>query len=72
MQAWAQVDSDGVWHPMGQPIGPTPKRSFQLPMVIRRGDHYRIKLTGTGACRIYSITRERYGGSAYNATPGRT
>ena len=72
VQAWAQVDSDGVWHPMGQPIGPTPKRSFQLPMVIRRGDHYRIKLTGTGACRIYSITRERYGGSAYNATPGRT
>ena len=72
VQAWAQVDSDGVWHPMGQPIGPTPKRSFQLPMVIRRGDHYRIKLTGTGRCRIYSITRERYGGSAYNATPGRT
>lgn len=72
MQAWAQVDSDGEWLPMGQPIGPTPKRSFQLPTVIRRGDHYRIKLTGTGQCRIYSITRERYGGSAYNATPGRT
>lgn len=72
VQAWAQVDSDGVWLPMGQPIGPTPKRSFQLPMVIRRGDHYRLKLTGTGGCRIYSITRERYGGSAYNATPGRT
>lgn len=72
VQAWAQVDSDGVWLPMGKPIGPTPKRSFQLPMVIRRGDHYRLKLTGTGGCRIYSITRERYGGSAYNATPGRT
>jgi len=72
VQAWAQVDSDGEWLPMGQPIGPTPKRSFQLPMVPRRGDHYRIKLTGTGQCRIYSITRERYGGSAYNATPGRT
>lgn len=71
VQAWAQVDSDGEWHPMGQPIGPTPKRSFQLPMIIRRGDHYRLKLTGTGRCRIYSITRERYGGSAYNATPGR-
>ena len=71
VQAWAQVDSDGVWHPMGQTIGPTTKRSFQLPMIIRRGDHYRLKLTGTGRCRIYSITRERYGGSAYNATPGR-
>ena len=71
VQAWVQVDSDGVWLPMGQPIGPTPKRSFQLPMVIRRGDHYRLKFTGTGGCKIYSITRERYGGSAYNATPGR-
>lgn len=72
VQAWMQVDSDGTWRPMGQPIGPTPKRSFQLPMVIRRGDHYRLKLTGTGNCKIYSITRERYSGSAYNATPGRT
>ena len=72
VQAWVQVDSDGTWLPMGQPIGPTTKRSFQLPMVPRRGDHYRLKLTGTGRCRIYSITRERYGGSAYNATPGRT
>ena len=72
VQAWVQVDSDGIWLPMGQPIGPTPKRSFQLPMVPRRGDHYRLKLTGTGRCRIYSITRERYGGGGYNATPGRT
>ena len=72
VQAWVQVDSDGTWLPMGQPIGPTPKRSFQLPMVPRRGDHYRIKLTGTGRCRIYSITRERYGSGGYNATPGRT
>ena len=72
VQAWVQVDSDGTWLPMGQPIGPTPKRSFQLPMVPRRGDHYRLKLTGTGRCRIYSITRERYGSGGYNATPGRT
>lgn len=72
VQAWVQVDSDGTWRPVGQPIGQTPKRSFQLPMVIRRGDHYRLKLTGTGGCRIYSITRERYSGSAYNATPGRS
>ena len=72
VQAWVQVDSDGTWLPMGQPIGPTTKRSFQLPMVPRRGDHYRLKLTGTGGCRIYSITRERYGSGGYNATPGRT
>ena len=72
VQTWVQVDSDGTWLPMGQPIGPTPKRSFQLPIVPRRGDHYRLRLTGTGRCRIYSITRERYGGGGYNATPGRT
>jgi hypothetical protein len=39
------------------------KRSYYLPIVPRRGDHYRIKIEGTGGCRVYSLAREYYIGS---------
>lgn len=39
------------------------KRSYYLPIVPRRCDHYRIKLTGYGQVRLYSLAREQYSGS---------
>ena len=39
------------------------KRSFYLPIVPRRCDHFRIRMTGSGGCRLYSLVREVYTGS---------
>lgn len=39
------------------------KRSCYIPIVPRRADHYRVKLTGWGGMRLYSLAREYYVGS---------
>lgn len=62
-QAWIQFDSDGIWHKVGDEMHEDVKRSFYLPIIPRRCDHYRIRITGEGECRIYSMTRESYSGS---------
>ena len=43
------------------------KRSYYLAIIPRRADHYRLKLTGKGGCRVYSLTREISIGSAMDA-----
>lgn len=62
-RAYLQFDGDGIWRPAGSIVGTGPKRSYYLPVIPRRCDHYRLKLTGTGDCNIYSLVRERYSGS---------
>ena len=63
MQVWIQFDSDGIWQKVSSGLEEGRKRSCYLPIIPRRGDHYRLKLTGTGGCRIYSMVREYYSGS---------
>lgn len=46
------------------------KRSHYLPVIPRRADHYRLRMTGVGGCRIYSLTREYYAGSAIQNNNG--
>lgn len=58
-----QFDSDGVWRPLHELASPS-KRSFLLPILPRRCDHYRIRLSGEGGCRVFGLTREYYRGSA--------
>lgn len=71
MAAMLQFDSDGIWRPAGNILGQGEKRSYYLPIVPRRCDHYRLKLSGVGECRIYSVVRERYAGSELKSTMGR-
>ena len=71
VQAWLQFDSDGVWRRVGSAMGENTKRSYYLPIVPRRCDHYRLKLTGSGGCLIHSITRETYPGSEFKSISGR-
>lgn len=71
MEAMLQFDGDGIWRPAGMILGEGEKRSYYLPVVPRRCDHYRLKLSGVGECRIYSIVRERYAGSEMKSTMGR-
>lgn len=70
-QAQIQFDSDGVWHNVRSISGQGSKRSYYLPIVPRRCDHYRIQLRGTGVCRVYSMVRETYSGSERKSLPGR-
>lgn len=65
VQVWIQFDSDGNWQKVSSALGEGMKRSYYLPIIPRRGDHYRLKLTGVGGCRIYSMAREYYTGSEY-------
>lgn len=69
-EVWIRFDTDGVWSKVSE-LEAGVKRSYYLPIIPRRGDHYRLKLTGTGACRVYSITREYYSGSELKSRAGR-
>lgn len=57
-----QFDSDGIWREV-QTLTATVKRSFYLPIIPRRSDHFRIKFSGSGNWRLYSLVRESYSGS---------
>ena len=70
-QVWLQFDSDGKWIQAGDKLGTGVKRSYYLPIVPRRCDHYRLRITGTGVCRIYSISREVSPGSELKSKYGR-
>lgn len=57
-----QFDSDGVWREV-KTLSSTVKKSWYLPIIPRRSDHFRLRFTGTGMWRVYSLTREHYSGS---------
>ena len=71
VQVYMMFDSDGQWHKVNGALGEGTKRSYYLPIVPRRADHYRLKLMGTGGCRIYSLVREYYSGSEFRSKVGR-
>jgi len=66
-----QFDTDGEWRKVNGALGEGVKRSYYLPIIPRRGDHYRLRLEGVGGCRVYSLAREYYSGSELRSKPGR-
>ena len=71
VEVWLMFDSDGVWRRVSSAVDEGVKRSYYLPIIPRRADHYRLKLTGTGGCRVYSLVREYYSGSELRSRTGR-
>lgn len=51
-----EYDSDGVWHDEGTVRG-AGIGAFVLPVIPRRCDHFRYRLTGAGDIKIYSIAK---------------
>ena len=51
-----QYDDSGVWESQGEIKG-TKVRQFVLPVIPKRCDHLRFRLTGQGNMRVYSISR---------------
>lgn len=68
---WIQFDSDGIWHELSTMVCDGPKRSFCLPIVPRRCDHYRLKVEGTGGAFIHSLARTYSIGSEFKSRIGR-
>lgn len=62
---------DGGAYSAVRTVTATQKQSYVLPLIVRRCDHWNLKLNGTGGCKVYSIAQTRYVGSekqgaAYN------
>lgn len=62
MNVYIEYDSDGKWEQLGQIKG-TGTTTFLLPVKPRRCDHFRIKLSGKGDVRLYSISKLFEGGT---------
>lgn len=56
LQVYIQYDSDGYWEYKGPVVGLN-SVCFALPIMPRRCDHFAIKLSGKGDCKIFSITK---------------
>ena len=62
LEIYAQYDREQTWVKLGQVYG-TDLRSFSLPVRLRRCDQLRLKLQGSGMCKIYSLTKTLQKGS---------
>lgn len=51
-----QYDHDGIWIEKYL-INATAKRSYTVPIIPRRCDTMRIRISGNGDCRIYSVAK---------------
>jgi hypothetical protein len=63
VEIFVQYDSDGSWRKIRWVMASSVKKSYYLPVIPRRTDHYRLKLSGSGGCRVFSLARDRYLGS---------
>ena len=61
MEMYMKLDS-GEWE-LIQEMAASRKKTYLVPIVPRRCDHFRLKLVATGSWRLWGLTRERYTGS---------
>ena len=59
-----RFDSEGDWHLVKLFQTDNVKKSFYLPIIPRRSDHFRIRIEGSGRFELWSLSRENYKGSA--------
>lgn len=59
---YIRYDSAGDWANVAS-LTADAKKSHYLPVVPRRCDHFRLKLTGSGPCIVHSLTTETSEGS---------
>lgn len=59
-----RYDSRTQWETVKTINQAVAKRSFYLPVIPHRCDHFSIKVSGTGKWYLYSVTRELYSGTA--------
>ena len=57
-----EYDSSGEWEYVTEQYA-NKKRNYDIPIAVKRADHVRLKISGWGEFRLYSITRAVEGGS---------
>lgn len=57
-----QYDSCGEWEHKFNMSG-TGTKTFSVPFIPKRCDHFRYKISGIGGCKIHSVTKSIEGGS---------
>ena len=57
-----EYDSSGEWEFVTEHYADK-KRSYEIPIQVRRADHIRLRLSGWGEFRLFSITRAVESGS---------
>lgn len=62
MDIYIEYDSSGKWEHQGHIKG-AGTNTFMLPVKPRRCDHFRIKLSGVGTVRLYSMSKLFEGGT---------
>ena len=53
---YVQYDSNGIWEHKFNMNG-VGTRSFSIPIIPRRCDHFSYKISGKGGCKIHSLTK---------------
>lgn len=61
---YMEYDSSGEWEKVLH-MRETRKRSYTIPVRIRRCDHFRIRFSGKGICRLFSYTKTIENGSEW-------
>jgi hypothetical protein len=51
-----EYDSSGVWEHKFSITGSGTK-TFSIPIIPRRCDHFRYRIVGKGDCKIHSVTK---------------
>ena len=59
---YIQYDSNGEWEHKFNMAGKG-TRTFSIPVIPKRCDHFKYKIAGIGGCKIYSITKTTEQGS---------
>ena len=57
LELFIEYDSAGTWERAGQ-VQLLKAGTAQLPLRLRRCDHFRLKLCGRGDIKLLSLTRE--------------
>ena len=53
---YIEYDDNGKWEKKFE-LKPTINKSFTVPIIPRRCDHFKLKIKGVGDCKIFSIAK---------------
>ena len=59
---YIQYDSQGEWEHKFNMSGKG-TRTFSIPIIPKRCDHFKYRISGTGGCKIHSVSKSIEGGS---------
>lgn len=68
---YIQYDSTGEWEQVAEPFTANVLRSYYIPLIPTRADHFKLRINATGGWRLYSLVIESYSGSELKSQPGR-